>query len=1069
MDTKSITKVKRKRSPSPVSEKKANRKRSPSPVDKKRRGNRTSGRVPNTPSTPAGAAAKKKSFKVHDEDSQDPIKESEFDSPESSHDGSHHASRRSTMTTNTTTGKEHLNKNENDRENSNGDSTDYHHANRHDRTAVLDTKLNSIASPESASPESPSRIAERVKNELLDDNVTEQANHIIIPSYSAWFDYNAIHAVERRALPEFFNNENKSKSPEVYLAYRNFMMDTYRLNPTEYLTVTACRRNLAGDVCTIMRVHAFLEQWGLVNYQIDIDSRPTPMGPPSTSHFHVLIDTPSGLQPAPPSSRASAQNNGLPNNNNSSVKPEVDSKDENQLSNGTAANQTKVDQNFGLKTDQFSRKDDYYKNKAAASVCREWTEQETLLLLEAIELYKDDWNKVCEHVGSRTQDECILQFLRLPIEDPYLEGESNLGPLAYQPIPFSKQGNPVMSTVAFLASVVDPRITQAATKTAMEEFCKIKDEVPAALLNAHIKSVQKTASEGKVDLKASLALTGIAGTGESEQDATSAAVTPVAATKESAEKESVSSEKENKTSSDETKKPEVKKEQIESEAKNEKSDEKSAEESMEIELDEKTKENNKSESNKESEVKVDDKEANKKSAETVEEAKMDVDAKSTNELTGEENKENSTALEKVTKSTKDLEEEKLIKEGQLSAAASAALAAAAVKAKHLAAIEERKIKSLVALLVETQMKKLEIKLRHFEELEAMMDKERENLEYQRQQLIQERQQFHMEQLRAAEFRARQHAHAIMVQQQQQHQQQQQPSQQPNQPIQPTVTFASTPNGHHEDVNTTSQTLSRTAPVSSVQMPPPIAPPPGPPTTSQLVPQSSGAVPISVPKSIANTPLSTPVPPVTPAVVDSNAPLQKLIQVSQQLPSSSPTPTVAVPEPHPVNVMEQAPSQPIEPAPTSTASSSSTSIASEPVSTSQQQHFSTPSNADTAAPDLGSAGTVQSSSTESSATQSSQLSSSASPTPVATSDSPTSVSTSVTNTSSAPQSPQSAAASTCESTSTHSETNACSSATSSAPTSTTSSNTPDRAASSSSPAADSQSPKSQSTTTAAGSS
>ena len=31
----------------------------------------------------------------------------------------------------------------------------------------------------------------------------------------------------------------------------------------------------------------------------------------------------------------------------------------------------------------------------------------------------------------------------------------------------------------------------------------------------------------------------------------------------------------------------------------------------------------------------------------------------------------------------------------------------------------------MALLVETQMKKLEIKLRHFEELETIMDRERE--------------------------------------------------------------------------------------------------------------------------------------------------------------------------------------------------------------------------------------------------------------------------------------------------------------------------------------------------------
>lgn len=50
-----------------------------------------------------------------------------------------------------------------------------------------------------------------------------------------------------------------------------------------------------------------------------------------------------------------------------------------------------------------------------------------------------------------------------------------------------------------------------------------------------------------------------------------------------------------------------------------------------------------------------------------------------------------------------------------------------VPPQHLASVEERKIKSLVALLVETQMKKLEIKLRHFEELEAIMDRERESV------------------------------------------------------------------------------------------------------------------------------------------------------------------------------------------------------------------------------------------------------------------------------------------------------------------------------------------------------
>lgn len=99
-------------------------------------------------------------------------------------------------------------------------------------------------------------------------HLVAQTHAIILPSYSSWFDMHAIHAVERKSLPEFFNSRNRSKTPAVYKDYRDFMVNTYRLNPTEYLTVTACRRNLAGDVCAIMRVHAFLEQWGLINYQV---------------------------------------------------------------------------------------------------------------------------------------------------------------------------------------------------------------------------------------------------------------------------------------------------------------------------------------------------------------------------------------------------------------------------------------------------------------------------------------------------------------------------------------------------------------------------------------------------------------------------------------------------------------------------------------------------------------------------------------------------------------------------------------------------------------------------------
>uniref|UniRef100_A0A8C2GPP1 SWI/SNF related, matrix associated, actin dependent regulator of chromatin, subfamily c, member 1a n=1 Tax=Cyprinus carpio TaxID=7962 RepID=A0A8C2GPP1_CYPCA len=460
-----------------------------------------------------------------------------------------------------------------------------------------------------------------VVNRLIDseDNVTEQTHHIIIPSYAAWFDYNSIHEIERRALPEFFNGKNKSKTPEIYLAYRNFMIDTYRLNPQEYLTSTSCRRNLTGDVCAVMRAHAFLEQWGLVNYQVDSETRPLPMGPPPTPHFNVLADTPSGLVPLhhrPPQVRLGLLPWGYfgdisQNSCNKIIMLNFPEKGKDKPTDL---------QNFGLRTDIYSKKNP----KARAAGGREWTEQETLLLLEALEMYKDDWNKVSEHVGSRTQDECILHFLRLPIEDQYLESsEASLGPLAYQPIPFSQSGNPVMSTVAFLASVVDPRVAAAAAKAALEEFSRVREEVPTELVEAHVKKVQEAArSSGKVDPAFGLENSGIAGTAPEEPEKTG-----------------------NFTCK------------------------KDKEEDME----------------------------------TTEEGKE-----------GEEEKE---------EGKKNLELD--IGEGNISTAAAAALASAATKAKHLAAVEERKIKSLVALLVETQMKKLELKLRHFEELETIMDREKE--------------------------------------------------------------------------------------------------------------------------------------------------------------------------------------------------------------------------------------------------------------------------------------------------------------------------------------------------------
>ncbi|KAK3944795.1 SWI/SNF and RSC complexes subunit ssr2 [Diplogelasinospora grovesii] len=380
------------------------------------------------------------------------------------------------------------------------------------------------------------------------EHLISQTHAIILPSYSTWFDMNTIHNIERKALPEFFNNRNRSKTPAVYKDYRDFMINAYRLNPVEYLTVTACRRNLAGDVCAIMRVHAFLEQWGLINYQqVDAEQRPSHVGPPFTGHFKIICDTPRGLQPWQPAAdpalidgkqnkdtdakasatpapkselnlevgrniyEANAKNNKL---NKADNKTNGDTPTTNGVSGMdelTKAPIVKVnccncgvdctrvyyhssqaDQNSKAKYDlcpscylegrlpgnQTTSHYTRMENPTYTSVLDRdapWSDAEILRLLEALERYDDDWGEIAEYVGTRTREECVLQFLQLDIEDKYLESEKLEAPIGLQmlgshggQLPFSHADNPVMSVVGFLASLADPASTAAAANKSAE-------------------------------------------------------------------------------------------------------------------------------------------------------------------------------------------------------------------------------------------------------------------------------------------------------------------------------------------------------------------------------------------------------------------------------------------------------------------------------------------------------------------------------------------------------------------------------------------------------------------------
>ncbi|KAG5987187.1 hypothetical protein E4U52_007837 [Claviceps spartinae] len=397
--------------------------------------------------------------------------------------------------------------------------------------APIEAMQNKVDSAEGdAAPETKEKTSKETAESAAREHLISQTHAIVLPSYSTWFDMNRIHDIERKAMAEFFNTRNRSKTPAVYKDYRDFMINTYRLNPVEYLTVTACRRNLAGDV--------------------DAEQRPSHVGPPFTGHFKIICDTPRGLQPWQPSAdpvilegkentdtdKKALTSTGRKGDMNLEIgrniyeanskgtsldKLESNSNSESATANG-ASGAEDGSSNSSVKIHCHQCGNDctrvYYHSsqtnsspQAKYDVCPNcfmegrlpsnhtssmylktenptytssldrdapWSDSETLRLLEGLERFDDDWGEIAEHVGTRTREECVLQFLQLDIEEKYLDSEtpihapnglSILG-AHHGHLPFSQVDNPVLSVVGFLASLADPASTAAAANKSAEEL-----------------------------------------------------------------------------------------------------------------------------------------------------------------------------------------------------------------------------------------------------------------------------------------------------------------------------------------------------------------------------------------------------------------------------------------------------------------------------------------------------------------------------------------------------------------------------------------------------------------------
>lgn len=297
---------------------------------------------------------------------------------------------------------------------------------------------------------------------------------VVLPSCSQWFDTAQIHEIEKEGLPEFFIGK-ASKSPEIYKRYRNHIIFLYRQNIGNYLNATTCRKSLPGDACSIIRIHAFLERWGLINFHIDPQNNPKTLflSRPNFTHERLaeasqsdpkmeifdkinksdLTETEQkelinqikklennarpvcdfcgircglgwyyqkGAEPAQPKIEleGDAAVQAKQDNQENEVEKKIDYKGKRMI----LCTKCYSEQNFPklLTSVDFFKVDPTNiagSTRIGAQLIEAWTHEDTYRLLDLIQKFGDNWNEIQKNLSHKTKAEIIAHYLQLPLNN----------------------------------------------------------------------------------------------------------------------------------------------------------------------------------------------------------------------------------------------------------------------------------------------------------------------------------------------------------------------------------------------------------------------------------------------------------------------------------------------------------------------------------------------------------------------------------------------------------------------------------------------------------------------------
>ncbi|XP_009624805.1 SWI/SNF complex subunit SWI3B [Nicotiana tomentosiformis] len=355
----------------------------------------------------------------------------------------------------------------------------------------------------SPNPTTPSATDSKdVTPTTLSSRLTEP-DYIYIPSYSRWFSWNSIHESEVRFLPEFFDGRSPSKNPRTYKYYRNSIIRRFRENPTKKITFTEARKTIIGDVGSIRRVFDFLETWGLINYTANSsklllkweekESKSTSSASAAPQNADANGTTPTDFT-APRKRLCSACKSAC------SIACFVSDKYD-----LTLCARCYVRGNFrvGMNTSDFRRVE------ISEEVKTDWTDKETLHLLEVLMHYGDDWKKVAEHVGGRSAKECVARFVKLPFGEQFMGppvsaevdnepgSETILLPSKRMRLtPLADASNPIMAQAAFLSALAGKEVAELAAHAAVTALSDNGEGITKGSLGSLPGVLEKKESDG---------------------------------------------------------------------------------------------------------------------------------------------------------------------------------------------------------------------------------------------------------------------------------------------------------------------------------------------------------------------------------------------------------------------------------------------------------------------------------------------------------------------------------------------------------------------------------------------